>query len=136
MGYLAVLVATIAAFIFGAVWYSVFAKPWMADSGVPVGDNERPQNASSPVPYVTCFVAQILVAGMLRLMMDQIGITSLGNALQWGAAVGLFFITPWIALNNGYSMRPFRLTMIDGGYATFGCAIMGAVLYLMAPTVG
>jgi len=25
-------------------------------------------------------------------------------------------------------MRPFKLTLIDGGYATFGCAIIGAIL--------
>jgi hypothetical protein len=44
--------------------------------------------------------------------------------------VGLFFISPWIMINNAYGQRPFRLTMIDAGYATFGCAVMGAILSL------
>ena len=47
-----------------------------------------------------------------------------------GLGVGLFFISPWIMINNGYAGRPFRLTLIDGGYATFGCAIIGLVLML------
>lgn len=133
MGFLAVIVATIAAFAFGAGWYGFLAKPWMADSGVPVGEDGKPQNAASPVPYVTCFIAQIFVAGMLRLLLENVGVTGIGNAIQWGAAVGLFFITPWLALTNGYTMRPLRLTAIDGGYATIGCAIMAGVLFWLAP---
>ena len=31
---------------------------------------------------------------------------------------------------NAYAMRPFKLTLIDGGYASFGSAIIGAVLTL------
>lgn len=34
-------------------------------------------------------------------------------------------------INNAYGMRPFKLTVIDSGYAIFGCAIMGAVLTLV-----
>ncbi len=33
-------------------------------------------------------------------------------------------------INNACKMRPFRLTLINGGYATFGCAPMGLVLTL------
>ena len=33
-------------------------------------------------------------------------------------------------INNAYAMRPFRLTLIDGGYAVAGAAIIGAVLTL------
>jgi hypothetical protein len=30
--------------------------------------------------------------------------------------------------NNGFGGKPFRLTIIDGGYAIIGCAIIGAIL--------
>ena len=49
-------------------------------------------------------------------------------AVMWG--IGLFFISPWIMINNGYGGRPFKLTLIDGGYATLGCAAIGLVLGL------
>ncbi|MYA89746.1 MAG: DUF1761 domain-containing protein, partial [Boseongicola sp. SB0662_bin_57] len=39
--------------------------------------------------------------------------------------------SPWIMINNAYGDRPFNLTLIDGGYATFGCAVMGAILGLL-----
>ena len=135
MGFTAVILATVAAFAFGALWYGLLSGPWKHDSGVLLGDDGNPANAKSPTPYITCALCLLFVAGFLRLLLDAVGVTGLMNAIQWGTGVGLFFITPWIILNYGYSMRPFRLGLIDGGYATIGCAIMAAVIWLLAPTV-
>ena len=128
MGYLAVILAAVVTFAFGAFWYGIFSAAWKEDSRVTLGEDGNPVNAKSPTPYVISFIAMIVVAGFLQLTLEQVGVESLGNALQWGIGVGLFFITPWIALNNGYSTRPVRLTLIDGGYATIGCALMAAVM--------
>jgi len=133
MGYLAVVLSAVVTFAFGAFWYGIFSAPWKEDSRVTLGEDGNPINAKSPTPYVTSFIAMILVAGFLRLTLQNVGVESIGNALQWGLGVGLFFITPWIALNNGYSTRPFRLTLIDGGYATIGCGLMALVMWFVAP---
>lgn len=137
MGYLAVLLAAVASFAFGALWYGLLSGPWKEASGVTLDADGNPVNAKSPTPYVTSFVAMIVVAGFLRHTLVAVDADSFLNSVRWGAGVGLFFITPWITLNNGYSTRPqpFRLAMIDGGYATIGCAIMGAVLWLLSPAV-
>jgi len=58
------------------------------------------------------------------------GIDSPGAGIVAGIGVGLFFIAPWITLNNLYGMRPLRLSLIDGGYATLACAVMGLILTL------
>lgn len=131
MDFLNVIAAGVAAWIFGAIWYSVFAKTWMADSGVPLGEDGNPINRTQPTPYILSIIAMILVAGMMRHAFATSGIDSLNKAIIGGLGVGLFFISPWIMINNGYAARPFRLTLIDGGYATFGCAIIGAVLVLL-----
>ena len=47
-----------------------------------------------------------------------------------GLGVGLFFIAPWVAINNAYGQRPIALTVIDGGYAVLACSLMGLVLTL------
>ncbi len=131
MGFVGVLAAGVAAWVFGAIWYSIFAKPWMADSGVPLGEDGNPVNRKSPTPYILSIIAMILVAGMMRHAFVTAEIDTLGAGLVGGLGIGLFFISPWIMINNGYSARPFRLTLIDGGYATFGCAVIGAVLMLL-----
>lgn len=129
MGILAVLVAAAAGFAVGAVWYSVFAEPWMADVGLKRGPDGKPEGYG-PMPFVLAGLAMLLVAGMMRHTFALSGIDTLGEGLVSGLGIGLFFISPWIMINNGYAGRPFRLTLIDGGYATVGCAVIGLVLVL------
>ena len=130
MGWLAVLVAGVAAFIFGAIWYMALAKPWMAASGVALDESGQPANRSNPIPYITSLVAAILVAGMMRHVFVLSGIDTVGEGLVSGLGAGLFLSVPWLATNYGFAGRPFTLTLIDGGYAAIGSAVIGAVLTL------
>lgn len=132
MGFLAVLVAGVAGFMFGAIWYTVFAKPWMAASGVPLNEaGDAPANQKNPVPYISSIVGAILVAGMMRHVFALSGIDTFGEGLVSGFGIGLFLVSPWIATFYAFGARPFRLTLIDSGYATFGCTVIGAVLMLL-----
>jgi len=129
MGFLAVIAAAIGGWVFGAAWYMSLQKPWTEAAGIEVDENGRPVNESA-LPYILSMVAMVLVAGMLRHSFATAGIDTFGKGLISGLGVGLFFISPWIMINNAYGGRPFKLTVIDGGYATFGCAVMGAILTL------
>ncbi len=130
MQVLAVLVAAALGFGVGAVWYNVFSKQWIAASGVPVDAKGNPANGASPVLYGGAFLCVLLVAGMMRHTFGMAGIDTLGKGLVGGLGIGLFFISPWIALNVLFSDRPKALALIDGGYATIACAVMGVVLTL------
>lgn len=129
MGLLAVIVAAAAGWILGAVWYMTLSKAWLAATGIGCDETGKPKGGS-PLPFVLSAVAMLLVAGMMRHIFGMVGIASPGAGLVAGLGIGLFFISPWIMINNAYEMRPFRLTLINGGYATFGCALMGLVLTL------
>ena len=130
MGFLAVIVAALAGFGVGAIWYMSLSKPWMEAAGIQVGADGRPANGSSPVPFVVALVAMLLVAGMMRHAFAMAGIDGFGKALLSGLGVGAFFVAPWLAMDYAYSMRDRRLTLIDGGYAILGCGVIGAVLGL------
>ena len=129
MGFLAVIVAAVAGFAFGAFWYMSLQKPWVEAAGIELDENGRPVN-DGPLPYIMAAIAMVLVAGMMRHVFALSGIDTAMMGLTSGLGIGLFFISPWIMINNGYGGRPFKLTIIDGGYATFGCAIIGLVLGL------
>ncbi|MDF1668110.1 MAG: DUF1761 domain-containing protein [Roseovarius sp.] len=124
-----VIVAAAAGFGFGAIWYMALAKPWTKAAGIEVDENGKPLNTSA-APYIMAAIAMVLVAGMMRHVFALAGIDTFGKGLISGLGIGLFFISPWLMINNGYGGRTFKLTIIDGGYATFGCAIIGAVLML------
>jgi len=127
MGILAVIAAAIGAYAFGAIWYMVMAKPWMAAAGL----TEETHRKSDPVPYIVSFLCCILVAGMMRHIFFTSNVTSVSGGLLSGFGLGLFIATPWLATNYTFAQRPRRLILIDGVYATIGCTIMGVILTLL-----
>ena len=130
MDNLNVIAAAAASWVFGAIWYSALRKPWIEASGVECDENGRPKNGGSPLPFVLSAICMILVAGLMRHVMAMSNLTTVIHGLMTGFGVGAFFIAPWTMINNAYAGRPFKLTLIDGGYATIGCAIIGLVLTL------
>lgn len=131
MSYLSVVLAGLAGFGFGAVWYTVLAQKWMDASGVTTNAAGKPANQSDPIPYITSVLGCILVAGMMRHVFELSSIDTLGKGIMSGFGIGLFLVSPWIATFYGFAGRPRALTLIDGGYATFGCTVIAAVLMLI-----
>lgn len=128
MELLNVLAAAVAAFAFGAVWYSTMSKPWMAAARIEVDGDGKPTNGNDKTPFIIGFVSMVLAAGMMRHIFGMAGITDMGKALTAGLGIGLFSVMPWVAMNYSFSQRPFKLTLIDGVNVVAGCAIMALVL--------
>jgi hypothetical protein len=129
MGFLSVLAAAAAAFMFGGAWYGTLGKPWMKATGI---TQEQVEGGAmkSPGPFIISFIMLLLVAGMMRHGLSMAGITSVGKSALAGFGIGAFLTTPWIVTNHAYGMKPITLTLIDGGYATIGCTVIGLVLGL------
>ena len=132
MGILSVILAAIGGFAIGAVCYMTFSKPWAAVAGLSLDENGRPVDGGSVVPFVIAFAASLLMAGMLRHVFAMAGIDTAAKGLVSGVGLGLFILAPWISMNYAYSMRPRNLTLIDGGYAIVGPAIVGLILGALA----
>ena len=130
MSILSVIVAGLAAWAFGAVWYSVFAQQWVAVSGVETDENGKPANQKNPIPYIISISSMILVAGMMRHAFYLSNIDTLGKGLIAGFGIGAFLAAPWLATNYGFAGRPAKLMLIDGGYAVFGSTTIALVLML------
>lgn len=121
-----VLAAALASWLFGAVWYTMMAGPWMAAAGL----SEDKIDRKNPVPYVVSFVAAVVVAGMMRHVIAVSGLSGIASVGMIGLGLGIFIVTPWIVTNYLFAQRPMMLTIIDGVYATAGCTIMAIVLVL------
>ena len=130
MELLNIVAAAAGSWVFGAIWYMALSKPWMEAAGIPRDQNGRPQGNGSPMPFVLSAICMIIVAGMMRHIFAMAAIDTVGKGFMSGLGIGLFFIAPWIMINNAYGMKPFRLTLIDGGYAMIGCTIIGVILTL------
>lgn len=126
MEFVAVLVAGLGGFAWGAGWYMALGKRWQAA----VGLSDEEVAKFDPVPFVIAIVAAILCAGMIRHILASSGIESAGGGLLAGIGLGLFVACPWLITNYAFARRPKDLWWIDGGYAAGGCAVVGLILGL------
>ncbi len=131
MQFIAVIVAAAVAYGFGAFWYIRMSKPWMAAAGIPVDAMGKPQGNGSPLPFVIGFVAELLVAGMMRHIFVMAQLDTVIEGIMGGFGIGAFLITPWVAMNYAFAGRPFKLTLIDGVNSVVGCTLMGIVLAIL-----
>ena len=75
-------------------------------------------------------IAAVVCAGMMRHVFELSAIDTIGKGFISGLGIGLFLVTPWLVTNYTFAARPRQLMLIDGGYATLGCTVIGIVLTL------
>jgi hypothetical protein len=125
VNYLAILVAAIAAFVFGAVYYGTLGKPWMKAARI------DPATAKmSPVLFITSFICELIMAWVLAGILWHVGagVFTLGNGLVSGFLLWLGFIVTTVAVNQRYQGFGWDLTIIDSLHWLGVTLIMGAIL--------
>ena len=132
MGFLDVIIAAVVTFAFGALWYMLLSRQWVRAADIKTGPDGKPSNSANPLPYIVSFAMILLVAGMMRHVFALSAIDTVLEGLTAGFGIGAFMISPWLILNIGYEGKPWRLGLINAGYASFGCALMGGSLILFA----
>lgn len=127
LNYLAIVVAAVAGWLVGAVWYGVlFCKPWQAANNI-VPDKTR---AVSPLPFILVFVAQLVMAWVLAGVLGHLGPgqVTIKNGVISAAFLWLGFVITTMAANNTFAGRKPMLLLIDGGHWLVVLAVMGAVI--------
>ena len=129
VNYFAVIIAALAGFGLGAVWYMVLSKPWMHAVGLTEAEcKARNQGAGRIVPFVISIVALFVMAWMLAGIMGHLGQVSVRGGLISGFLVWLGFVITTMGVNHAFSGAPTKLTLIDGGYWLAVLLIQGAVI--------
>lgn len=125
LNYWAVLVAAIASFFLGGLWYSpvLFYKPWMRAAGL---NEEQLRQGNMAKIFGVSMVFQLIAAFVLAMF---IGV-ELDAAI--GAVVGSMVGLAWVATAFGvvylFERRPLALLLINGGYNVVTYTLMGAIL--------
>lgn len=129
VNYLAVLVAAVAAFAFGAAWYMTLSRAWLAA----VGLSPEQMGKRSPVPFVVSFVALLVMAWVLAGMLAHFGAgqVTVRNGIVSGLFLWLGFVITTLAVNNAYGQRKVSLTVIDGLHWLGVLVVQGAVIGAM-----
>jgi len=126
VNYVAVIIAALAGFGLGTVWYMVLAKPWMHAVGKTEAD--KPQGSAQAVLFAIAIVALFVMALMLAGVMGHLGDISVRGGVISGFFVWLGFVITTMGVNHAFSGAKPMLTLIDGGYWLAVLLIQGAVI--------
>lgn len=125
VNWLAVILATVVSWGFGAGWYMVLAKPWIAATG------RRPEdiNQADYMPYLWSVLCLFVMAYFVALLTPALtGSLNVSNGLVVGAHMWLGFVITAMVLNHRYQGARWSLTLIDGGYLLAVLLIDGAIV--------
>ena len=128
LNYLAVLVAGIAAFAIGALWYTVlFGKQWVAAHGYTLEQQEA-MKGNAMRAYAVSLLCYIIMALALAILIYLTGIIRPVGGLKLGLLAWAGFAAPVGLTANVYSNKPFSTFLIDAGYQLVILMAMGWIL--------
>lgn len=121
----AIVVAAVAGFGLGALWYSpvLFGGRWMELTG-----KQHEELGNPAVPMALGFVMTLLAAFVLAVLIGSLEMTGLAGGSLVGAVAGFGLIATAFATNYAFHRFPPRLWLIDAGYFALYAVVMGAVL--------
>ncbi|MEX2273948.1 MAG: DUF1761 domain-containing protein [Actinomycetota bacterium] len=130
LNWLAVVVAALAYFAVGALWYSppLFGNVWMAAAG-----NSTPEDGSGPGPavYVVPLIGSILAAIALGMIAQASGTDTVGEGIVLGLVAGVGFAVAIAAVTATFeSSKPKPMTWgaINAGYHLVGIVVASIII--------
>jgi hypothetical protein len=123
MNYLAILIAAVAGFGWGAAYYMTLSKQWLAAVG-------RIEPNKSPTPFVISFVALLVMGFVLAGSIGHLGPgnVTVVNGIASGLILWAGFVATTIFVNNAYPGRKYMLSVIDSIHWLGVLVIQGAVI--------
>ena len=129
VNYLAVLVAALAAFVLGALWYSpaLFARQWVAAHGY-TPEQVAAMRQGTAGKYAVSFLCFLVMAWVMAVLIDRMGILSALGGVKLGGILWLGFAAA-LGLNaHVYSNKRFAAFAIDAAYQLIFLVVMGVIL--------
>ena len=126
MAYIGIPVASMAAFLFGAFWYTGFSRQWLAAIEMDrhdVARRPRPFN-----PMIASALSQLYLAACLSWVLDRMSVVGWHWGAMCGLIIGVGLILPTIFVNYIFPARKPMLTLLDGGHWICVFTIMGGIL--------
>jgi len=132
VNFLSILIAAVAAWIFGGIYYTVLSKPWLAAQGKTLEQCKAEQAGKSGMakaaPFILVFVGEFIMAWVLYGILVHLNMFTLRAGIISGAFCWLGFVLPTVTANYAFGGRKPMLTVLDSAAWLGALIIIGAVL--------
>jgi len=127
LNYVAIIVAAVASFAIGSLWYSpvLFGKAWQKETGI---TDEKAKSANMGKIFGLALVLSLLISFNLAAFIGPTATFSFG--LFAGAAAGIFWAMGALGITYLFEQKSTKLWLINGGYHAVTFTVMGGILGL------
>ena len=128
INWLAVLVAGIAYFMLGGLWYTkaLFGTKWASLQKIDMNDPNMKKGVGAIMFY--SFILMLLTAAGLAILIVRAGVMHIDGAVRLGLVTGLLFAVTSVSISFVYEKKPIALHFITGAYLLLGNIIAAIIL--------
>ena len=132
VNWLSIVLAAVAAWLFGGVFYSSTSKFWMAAQGKTLEQCQAEMAAKSSAekfaPFILVFIAEIVIGWAVYGVLVHMNAFTLRGGVISAALIWFGFVMTTMSVNNAFSGRKIALTVIDGIAWLGAFLIIGAIV--------
>jgi hypothetical protein len=132
MHYLPIVVAALAAWAIGGLWYSpvLFGKAWMKGVGLDINDPrlKAEMQRTAWLYYLSVIVAAAVTATVFFMLRNALGIESAVGGIRLGVICWAGFAAPLKFVDSIFGKRGQKVMLIESGYHLVSFIVMGAII--------
>jgi len=132
VNWLSIVVAAVAAWIFGGVYYTALSKPWLAAQGKTLEQCKQEQAGKSGLakatPFILAIVGELIMAWALYGILVHLNAFTIRGGLIAGVLSWFGFVLTTMTVNNAFGGHKPMLTVIDGAAWLGALVIIGAIV--------
>ena len=131
LNWLAILVASVAYFMLGALWYSkiLFANVWIKGTGINMDNPDSKKGVGGIMAFT--FILEFVICIGLAILLYRLGLSTVMSGAKTGLITGICFSATTISISYLYQMKPKVLSLVDAGYHIVGQIIAGIIICIM-----
>ena len=128
VNYWAVLVAGVATFVLGAVWYTVLFGAKRAALLNFSQEQIKQAEAAAPITFSTLFACYLVTAMAVAILFLGLGVESAAQGVQWCFLLWFGFAAATGLTGNITTAVPLGVFLIDAGYQLVFLGMMGGII--------
>jgi hypothetical protein len=132
VNFMSIVVAGIAAWIFGAIYYTTLGKAWLAAQGKTAEsckiENAGKSTLAKIAPFILSYIGALIMGFTLYGILVHMGNFTLRAGAISGAFCWFGFVLSTVTINNAYGGRKTMLTVIDSAHWLGVLVIIGAIV--------
>ena len=137
VNWLSIVVAAIAAWLFGGVYYTALGKQWMAAQGKTMeqcqAEMASKSGAQKAAPFILVLIGEIVIAWAMYGILVHVNAFTLRGGVISAALIWVGFVVPTVTANYAFHGRSDTLIVLDTVAWLGAFLIIGAIVGSMGP---